>query len=248
MNIQKLVRDRKPALNKVLLLPVLAGLLSLGCSGRVTAQEDVLLRTITVSGQGEESIATTLAAINLGVEVRGQTAEQVQTEIAERSSQVVTYLKSKQVNKLTTTGISLQPEYDYRDDQRRLIGYIATNTVSFEVANEMAGSIMDEAVKNGATRIDGVSFRATDRAIATAEGVALKEAALEAQAQAKTVLEALGLTSQEVVQIQVNGSRPPQPIPLYRAQALSVAEDAAATPVEGGEQTINASVTLTIRY
>ncbi len=232
-------------------LPVLTGLICLGCTTSVVADDhqSTLLRTITVTGQGQEAIATSLSQVRLGVEVKGKTAEQVQADMASRSQQVVEFLKGKNVEKLTTTGINLQPQYDWSGNERRLIGYIATNTVSFEIPTESAGSIMDEAVRAGATRIDGISFRATDEAIAAAEKIALSEASQEAKTQAEVVLDSLGLSSQEIIQIQVNGSQPARPMPLVRNQtfALETAE-AAVTPVEGGEQQVNASVTLTIRY
>jgi uncharacterized protein YggE len=228
-------------------VPVLAGLLCLGCSTSAIADE-AFLRTITVTGQGDEAIATSLSQVRLGVEVKGATAEQVQSDIANRSTQVVEFLKSKNVEKLTTTGISLQPQYDYNGGDRRLLGYVATNTVSFEVPTGQAGSIMDEAVKAGATRIDGISFRATDSVLAAAEKIALGEAALDAREQADAVLAALGLSAQDIVQIQVNGSQPNIPMPRMRAESFGAVSAQAVSPVEGGEQIVNASVTLTISY
>ncbi|MBV5260143.1 DUF541 domain-containing protein [Synechococcus moorigangaii CMS01] len=222
-------------------------MLFLGGTTGAIAQE--LLRTITVTGQGEEAVSTSISQVRLGVEVRGATATQVQADIARRSNQVVDFLKSKNVEKLTTTGIDLQPEYNYENGDRRLIGYMATNTVSFEVPTAQAGAIMDEAVKAGATRIDGISFRATDAALAEAEKTALAEAAQDARNQAQTVLDTLGLSPQEIVQIQVNGATPPTPIFKTMDMARMALESTAApSPVEGGEQTVNASVTLTIRY
>ncbi|BAW96788.1 hypothetical protein NIES970_17270 [[Synechococcus] sp. NIES-970] len=232
---------------KKVFVPVLAVLLCLGGTSEAIAQE--LLRTITVTGQGEEAVSTSISEVRLGVEVRGETATQVQADIAQRSNQVVDFLKGKNVDKLTTTGINLQPEYDYNNDNRRLVGYLATNIVSFEVPTSQAGSIMDEAVRVGATRVDGIYFRATDDALAAAERTALAEAAQDARNQAQIVLGSLGLSAQEIVQIQVNGATPPAP--LFRAMdtARTMAfESAAPSPVEGGEQTVNASVTLTIRY
>jgi uncharacterized protein YggE len=233
---------------KTLGLSLAVAMLCLGSSSRAIAQMDSsLLRTITVTGQGDEAIATTISQVSLGVEVRGKTAEEVQSEIATRSQKLVTFLKSKKVDQLTTTGVYLQPEYNYDDGTQRLTGYIATNSVSFEVPIAAAGSIMDEAVKEGATRIDGVYFWAEDDALAAAEKIALAEAARDAKTQADAVLAALGLTAQDVVQIQVNGSQPID-TPYVKADSLAIAASAGNSAVEGGEQTVNAMVTLTIRY
>jgi len=212
----------------------------------VWAQEK-LLRTITVTGQGVERIPTTLTNVSLGVEVQGKTASAVQQEAARRSSDVVTYLRSRQVERLETTGISLNPIYSNDNNMQRLTGYSATNTVSFRLNTEQAGTVLDEAVKAGATRIDSVSFVASDSAIAQAQQQALQKATQDAQRQADAVLGSLNLTRREVVNIQVNGASPPQPLlRQYAASAPSVAR--AATPVIGGDQQVEAAVTLQISY
>jgi uncharacterized protein len=207
--------------------------------------QQAVLRTLTVTGQGELSIPTTLTRISLGVEIQGKTAQEVQAEAAQRSTQLVNFLRSQNVSKLETTGISLQPQYNYESNQRELIGYIATNMVSFEVDTQKAGSILDQSVAVGATRIDNISFTATEAAIAQAQKEALREATLEAQAQAEAVLSTLNLTPQEIVSIQVNGATPPV-TPML--QAAMMRDESFKTAVVGGEQTIQSSVTLQIRY
>ena len=107
------------------------------------------LRTITVTGEGIENIATSKAIVRLGVEVQGKEAGKVQRETASRSDAVVKFLRSRQVEKLETTGISLQPNYDYSNNQRRLIGYIGANLISFQIDIAQAGILIDEAVKVG---------------------------------------------------------------------------------------------------
>ncbi|MBD2430442.1 MULTISPECIES: SIMPL domain-containing protein [Fischerella] len=215
----------------------------------VLAQEKQrMLRTLTVTGRGVESIPATLAQVVLGVEVQAKTAQEAQQEAARRSSAVVALLKTRNVEKLQTTGITLNPVYSYKDNIQRLTGYSASNTVSFRIATEKAGPLLDEAVKAGATQISGISFVATDEAIAQAQKQALKEATQEAQQQAEAVFGALGFQRKEVVSIQINGASapPPPPRPMLRADAVQTAN--ASTPVEGGEQQVEASVTLEISY
>nr|WP_290221168.1 SIMPL domain-containing protein [Trichocoleus desertorum] len=231
-------------------LPIALGLLSLTFANPVLAQEraqEKMLRTLTVTGRGIEMIPTTLTQVELGVEVQGKTAEAVQQEAAKRSSAVVNLLKARNVEKLQTTGITLNPNYSYENNTQRLVGYIATNTVSFRVDTQRAGTIIDDAVKAGATRVNGVSFVAPDPAIAAAQKQALREATQDAQQQANAVLEALNFTAQEIVSIQVNGASAPPPRPVMAFSKLQRAE-MADTPVEGGEQQVDASVTLEIRY
>lgn len=209
--------------------------------------QETPLRVLTVTGQGQEQIQTTVAQVNLGVEVEAATAEAAQAEAASRSTEVVELLRDRNVDRLQTTGIRLNPQYRNFDNQRTLTGYIATNTVSFEVSIDTVGSLLDEAVTAGAARIQGVSFRARDEAIADARDVALRNAVADAQRQAQAVLGTLNFQSEEIVGIQINGAVPPVPLPEARLAQFSDTA-AAITPVVGGEQTVNATVTLQIRY
>ncbi|MDJ0649798.1 MAG: SIMPL domain-containing protein [Xenococcaceae cyanobacterium MO_188.B19] len=210
------------------------------------AQEQAF-RTLTVTGQGIERIPTTLTQVQLGVEIQGKSAGEVQQNVAKRTSAVVDFLKSHKVERLQTTGISLQANYQYNNNERRLTGYIGTNTVSFRTETEKVGALLDKSVQAGATRIDGVSFTATEEAISTAQKEALRLATRDAQEQAEAVLGALNFKAKEIVNIQVAGANIPQPRMMQTGQFARSAS-VESTPVIGGEQTVRASVTLQIHY
>lgn len=212
----------------------------------IMAQE-TNLRTLTVTGQGQQAVQTTKTQVSLGVDLEGTDAAVVQRQVAERTSAVVELLRSRRVEKLETTGLQLSPRYRYDNGQSQLVGYSGSNTVSFQMPTEAVGTLLDDAVKAGANQIRGVSFIADDTALEAARQEALKRAVADAQAQAAAVLGALNLRSQEVVSIEINGAIPPRPMPMARQVAAAPAADM-ATPVMGGEQTVQARVTLQIRY
>lgn len=212
-----LVRSQAIArMGRRLALPIVMLALSVSITNPAMAQQERLLRTLTVTGQGKESIATTLSQVQLGVEVQGKTAVEVQQEAARRSAAVVEFLRSRNVEKLQTTGVYLSPQYDYSGDRQQIVGYIATNSVSFRVPTDRAGAILDEAIQKGASRIEGVSFVAEDAAIETARQQAIREAIQSAQTQANAALGTLGFTQQEIVSIQIDGAAPPPPCSLKR--------------------------------
>ncbi len=203
-------------------------------------------RLLTVTGTGIETIPTTITRVSLAVEVRGEDAAVVQREVARQTAQVIALLRSQGVERLQTTGLSLQPRYESRNDQRepRLVGYIGSNSVAFRIATESAGDVIDRAVGTGVTRIDGVEFLATDAAMTTARAEALRQATANARAEAAIVLTALGLREQEITRIQINDSGVDF---SPRIQANTMAFEA-ADAIVGGDQTVRASVTLEIRY
>lgn len=231
----------------VLLLTVVGGQPAIAQrSGNIVQPQ--LQRVLTVTGQGEEKIEATEANVNLAVDVEGETADEVQSEVARRADAVVQFLRSQNVRNLKTTGIRLNPRYNYNTKPRRIIGYSASNSVQFTVDADRSGPILDQAVNVGATSINGISFNASDEAIAQAKKLALQDATLDARGQADAILSALGFSEKEIVGIQVNGAVP-RPVPLARQVSLeAAAADAPSSPVIAGEQTVRASVTLQIRY
>ncbi|WP_446682725.1 SIMPL domain-containing protein [Cyanobacterium sp. HL-69] len=213
----------------------------------VIAQEQIV-KTITVTGQGIESIPTTIATVQMGVEIEGQNPAQIQQEVAQRTTALLEILRSNNVEKLQTTGIQLRPNYRYDDNRRQLVNYTATNLVSFETSIDQVGTILDETVNVGATRIDSVSFTATENAINQAQSRALQKATDDAQRQSQAVLGALNLTPQEVITININGANTPRPLMMESMSDRAALSSAPSTPVVAGEQEVRASVTLQIRY
>jgi len=230
---------------------ILAGLLGgslLSITAPVSAQQTVP-SLLTVYGQGVITIPATIAQVSLGVQVYGGTAAEVQAEAAQRSSEIMQFLRSRQVDKLQTTGVQLSPIYETIDGRSQVTRYQAINTVRFEVPTDKAGEIIDQSVQYGATRIDGLTFTGTDAAIAAARDQALEAATQDARHQADVVLASLGLRAESIYQINIGYSSPMPSTPIYN-QALEFASSGIAdrTAIEGGEQSIQANVTLQIRY
>ena len=207
-------------------------------------------RTLTVSGKGTITVPTTMTQVRLVVEIQGKTAQSVQQQVAKRSQTVVELLKARKVEKLETTGISLNPNYSYKDGKQNITGYSGSNTVSFRINTEKSGTLLDDAIKAGATKIDGISFVASDEALTLSQQQAIQKASDDAKKQATSALTALNLKQQEVIGVQINNANPPVPIvysSLGSAEA-KVSQNRADTPVVGGEQKVEQTVTLQIRY
>ncbi|MBD2098204.1 SIMPL domain-containing protein [Trichocoleus sp. FACHB-591] len=226
---------------------LLLGVIGLGAC-QAPSNTSPLTRTLMVSGKGEVNIPTTLTQVQLGVEVQNQTAEAVQQQVAQRSQAVVELLQSRQVEKLETTGIRLSPQYSYKDGEQSIKGYSGANMVSFRMPTDKVGTLLDDAVKAGATRIDSVSFAASDEAIATAQQDAIREATDKAKTQVSAALGALDLQQREIVNVQVmGGNQMPPPMPMAIAGELTQ-NSKVPTPIIGGEQEVAAIVTLQVRY
>jgi uncharacterized protein YggE len=203
-------------------------------------------RVLTVTGRGERSVKTTKARIQLGVTAEGKTAIAVQEEVARQANSIVSRLQQLGVEKLQTTSIQLNPKYVYENNRQRQDGFTGQTSVSFIVDIDKAGSTLDSAVNSGANQIDQISFIATDTELNAAKQLALQDAIKDAQTQSNTVLSTLGFTPKTIKAINISDSAIAYPVAQPRA---SFAKDAASSvPILGGEQKVEASVTLQITY
>lgn len=234
--------------SRIVLLSLAIAMISLsGCAS--VKMTETHTQTLTATGKGTVKIPATLAQITLGIEIQGKTAQEAQQQVAKRSEALVNLLRSSNVEQLQTTSVNLNPVYTTINNKTQITGYTASNIVSFRLAADKTGDLLDRSVATGATRIDSLSFVATDEAIETARQQALQTATQDAQKQADAVFTSLNLTRRKIVSIQVNPSTPPpQPINYAESSIQAFAKDTANTVLVGGEQQVQAFVTLQIGY
>lgn len=252
-------------LNRRMLLPLAIGLLNLSVAAPALTQEK-RIRTLTVAGDSQVQIPTTTTGVNIGIDVQGQDVNTVQDEVARRTSTVIALLKARKVQNLETTDVRLEPLYKnvYKDGQQgyeqQLIGYHATNSISFQVPNARMGSLLSEAVKAGANQINSLTFFSSNDVIEAAQKQVVREAFQNAEQKASAALSAMKITQQDVTYIQVTAPRPNAVVKVFNNSSndnsgrVDALEARTATlerqfaPVFAGSQVVNATVTLTMNY
>ena len=203
-------------------------------------------RVLTVTGRGERSVKTTKARIQLGVTAEGKNAIDVQSEVGRQANSIVSRLQGLNVEKLQTTSVQLNPKYVYENNRQTQDGFTGQTSVSFIVNLDRAAAVLDAAVKSGANQIEQITFIASDAELEAAKQLALQDAVKDAQTQSNTVLKLLGFSANTVKSIVINESAIAYPAPQPRAESLAKLAD--AVPILGGEQKVNASVSLQITY
>jgi uncharacterized protein YggE len=156
-------------------------------------------------------------------------------------------LQQLNVEKLQTTSIQLNPKYVYENNRQRQEGFTGQTSVSFVVAIDQAGSVLDAAVNSGANQIEQISFIATDTELNAAKQLALQDAIKDAQTQSNTVLSALGFTPKTIKTINISDSAIAYPVPQPRMDTFAN-KAASSVPILAGEQKVEALVTLQITY
>jgi uncharacterized protein len=202
------------------------------------------VRTIEVDGSGETRTSPDTADLDLAIETRAKTAEGAAASNAALAAKVIDALKSKlgDKGKITTGGYSLNPEYDQRatSETPRIVGYTAQNSVTVHTgALDLAGALIDAAIAAGANRVNSLNFSVKDDTKARGEAIAI--ATRDARAQAEALASALDVKLGKVLKATTISEQRPVPIRMNRAMAMSAA---VATPVEPGDVTVPATVSL----
>lgn len=203
--------------------------------------------TIVVSGTGRVSVEPDLADLRLGVSAARPTVQAARSVAATTMEAILAAVTAAGVERrdVRTTLLSVQPRYDYRDNQApTLTGYELANVVEVTVRDlARLGDVVDATLQAGATSMDGLSFRVADPE--PAEREARLRAMAAARSRADVLAEAAGLEIVGVSNIVEGGATPP-PMPLMKAERMMAAADL-ATPVEAGSLEIAVTVVVTYR-
>lgn len=216
----------------------------------VAAQVPVDGTVLEVSATGRVVRAPDVATIRAGVVTQGATAAASLRDNAARMAQVVASLKSAGIaaRDLSTSNVSLQPQYRYADNQPPAItGHQATNSVSVTFRDiARSGAVLDALVAAGANQIDGpaMSLSQPEAALDAARADAVKRA----RARAALYAQAAGMRVERILSINEAGENDggsPQPPVMLRARAMAASSDA-ATQLLAGETDVTA--TLNVRF
>jgi uncharacterized protein len=209
-------------------------------------------RTLRVAGIGEVQTMPDEARVMMAVESFAATARGAGQDNAQRMEQVIQALVSAGVPRadIQTLNYAIHPEYEHvrplpgmEAEQPRIRGYRATNQVVVQTRRlDQVGSLIDVALGAGANRFDGVGFQLRDSEAAQAE--ALRRAVVRAQSAAETMAAALGVPLGPVVDAstQLDLVRPYPMMEMAAVRSMDMA--AAPTPIQPGEQTVRAQVSV----
>lgn len=203
---------------------------------------------ITVTGEGEVSVAPDMAIIGLTVLREADTARNALNANSAAMKEVIAALKEAGIadRDLQTSQFSIQPRYSQpprdKPQEPRIIGYSVTNSVTVRLRDlGKTGEIIDKTVTLGVNRGGNISFVKDDLKDTMTE--ARKRAVADAMDKAKTLAEAAGVKVGRVIAISETGGRE-RPVMMAAAPMRMAAE--AAPPIEAGENTYRARVNLVL--
>lgn len=199
---------------------------------------------ISVVGEGRVTGAPDTMTVTVGVSVLRDTVAEATADAAAAADRIIAALETAGIadEDLSTANYSIWPEWDYREDSRRVIGYRVENTVLAKVRDlEAAGEVIDAAVAAGGDDavVNGLSFSIEDNQALVEQARAA--AWDDAETKARQLADLAGVQLGSVVSISESYSSPPTPVSYERA----VAADEAGTPILPGVQEVSVSLQVT---
>ena len=200
---------------------------------------------IAVDGTGQAPGTPDVLRLDLGVSTTGSTASQALDRSSSAMAKVVAALRDGGVQKedIRTSGLSLDPTYDYAGNRPRITGYTASNSVTASLRDlGKAGRVIQQAVAAGgdAARLQGVTLDLDhdDAVVAKARQAAFADAKAKAQAYAAAAGRELGA----VVLVSESTSQA-QPVDMRAAFATAAAgAPSPSVPVSTGATQVGVTV------
>ena len=210
---------------------------------------------IVVNGNAEVRTLPDRARFTVSVITEARKADAALAENARRTEQLLAALRESGIptETLRTRGVTLQPRRSARprdaDDDwtPKVTGYQAGNHLEVETGSlDRVGELLAIATEAGANQIHGVQFSLEDDAGARRQ--AIERATHRARAEAGILAEAAGVRTGAVLELRLDHARTalPAPNPRMEMALRSVDSRRRNVPVEPGEVTVRASVTLTL--
>jgi uncharacterized protein YggE len=207
----------------------------------------LLAGELTVTGVGSVSVPADNAYVSMSVvtdAVKPADALNMNSEATNRVFASLAKLGIKK-NEMQTRDLSLRAKYNYPEKgQPKLEGYTVTHTIQITVCNlPDTGKVVDAVVKDGANRIDGISFGLSQDKLKDATNLARKQAAKDATDKLELYCNCFNVKIRELKSFSEYTSSPGRM--AYTADRAAVGQSAAPTNVEGGDITIRIQVNTT---
>lgn len=203
--------------------------------------------TLTVEGRGEAQGKPDLATVTLGIVTQGKTSAEAMEANAKIAAALLGQLRERGIadRDLMTVGLNLTPDYVQEKDRTgppKIAAYRAINRLSVRLRDlTKIGSVLDLATSAGVNDISGPVFGVADPQALQDE--ARKKAAADARRVAELYAQSMGVKLGPIREI--NDTTMPRALPEPRMLRGAPAAMAAAPPIEAGELTAQASVTVT---
>jgi uncharacterized protein YggE len=201
--------------------------------------------TAEVTGQNDS------AKISIAVVTDGRNLEQVSSENAGKTKEVLKAIKGLGIEslRLETSNYRVTPQKDYKARPPEIKGYEVHNAIEAtlerfdpEHLSKHVSKIVGKALESGANNIHHIQFYIKNKE--RLEKEALTMATQEAMDRAKILAEAAGVKLKRITSLSTRPIHMPPRPHMFREAAMKTEAGAVAPPIEIGESQIRVQVTV----
>lgn len=230
----------------VLLILVVAAVGAASAAPDSTGNDHVL----TSTGTGNVIGTPDRAQVTFSVQTENVDVKAAQAENARKMTSVIDALVAAGIPRdaLKTTGYNIYPIYEESKGilAPKIRTYQVTNTLTVTLHDvSRTGEVIDIAVANGINQAQSIQFMLSDQQQRVLRTEALKKAVDQAKSDADTVAAAMGTTISGVKSADISGGYYPVMFQNYQYAQGADVRATAETPVQPGDITVSASVTVT---
>lgn len=193
-------------------------------------------QTLSTTGVATIKATPDIMTLNLNVISRSNNLEEANQKNLEKVSLLINSLKEIGIKeeKITTTHLSVNEEYDWTSSGRKFIGYVATQNIRVEISTNESGIMskaIDASVSNNAI-VSYINFELSKDLENYYKTQAIELATLDAKNKAQAMVQGLGQKLGKVVSIS-DSEIYYSAYPIYRNYDLdSVSGSEAKTAIE----------------
>ncbi|MEP0824289.1 MAG: SIMPL domain-containing protein [Nitrososphaera sp.] len=238
----------------------------LGCETGAEVCEPEIQKAIdsVVSTPGTATVKVTpdKVSVTIGVETRGETAEEAAAANAELMDKVLEALKNLGIDEdqMSTSWYNVWPVYEWTSPpcieifpqppecapRSVITGYAASNSVTVTLdADDDVGKVIDGAVAAGATNVNGAYFFVSSERQEEIRQNLIADAIANARSRAEKAAEAVSMEITGVKSINLNDVY----FPVFYKELAQAADggSSSSTPILPGQQEISMTVQVTFR-
>jgi len=239
-------------MKKISLLTLVIVIVAMTCIVSVLAASTDTCNEKVIHATGSGNVIGTpdRAQVTFAVETEDPNVKTAQQANAVQMTKVIDALVVTGLPKdaLKTTGYNIYPVYDDYSKtplEQKIRTYRVTNTLTVTLHDvNRTGEVIDIAVANGINQASTIQFMLSDEQAQVLRTEALKKAVSRARADADTVAGAFGTVILDVQSVDISGGYAPVLFENYNAPDATT-KSAATTPVQPGDVTVTAQVSIT---
>jgi uncharacterized protein YggE len=199
-------------------------------------------RLIAVQGEGSVVTAPDRATVMLSISARNKDLAKAQAEADEVVARVLAVADGLGIakEKVQTTGIQIQPEFDWQNGKRVMLGYLVQRTSTIELEDlTKLGALMEKSLATGVNEVSPPMLSSSKRKELARQALAL--AAEDAKRNAEAIADPLDAEVGRLYGASGQGGGEP-PRPMMAMRAMSAEKLDVAETYSAGEIRVTATV------